>query len=326
MVAPQDLAARDKRGTYSPQSRRRSCHTVGGCRSSTSPFRADAACVDVSGGRCATRVCGDSSVARLRAATAVGRQAPGRFDAVPSAMVGASRSPRPGLHSSTRAALVRSSPRGRSAAGATSRASPQSSSPRRPKPLVDAIAFVPGDRDRRLKRGHAPAEALASELAAAWAIPSPRGVATRPGIDRQRDLPSAARRGNVARAFSAHGHSPAKVCLIDDVYTTGSTATACATELRRVGARHVEVVSHPRRQMSPIIAAYRSSRSVSAGETIAPNAAASRAKRSAASGSASGPSNRKQLGRAGRRGARAAVRATPRDGARRPRRGRTRAR
>ena len=111
-----------------------------------------------------------------------------------------------------------------------------------PKPAVDAIAFVPGDRDRRLKRGHAPAEALASELAAAWAIPLITVLRRRPGIDRQRDLPRAKRRANVAHAFSAHGHSPAKVCLIDDVYTTGSTATACATELRRVGARHVEVV------------------------------------------------------------------------------------
>ena len=109
-------------------------------------------------------------------------------------------------------------------------------------PLVEAVAFVPGDRDRRLKRGHAPAEALASELAAAWAIPLITVLRRRPGIDRQRDLPRAKRRANVAHAFSAHGHSPAKVCLIDDVYTTGSTATACATELRRVGARHVEVV------------------------------------------------------------------------------------
>ena len=40
-----------------------------------------------------------------------------------------------------------------------------------PRPDVDAITFVPGDRDRQLRRGHAPARALAAELAVAWSIP-----------------------------------------------------------------------------------------------------------------------------------------------------------
>jgi predicted amidophosphoribosyltransferase len=111
-----------------------------------------------------------------------------------------------------------------------------------PRPEVDAIAFVPGDRDRQLKRGHAPAEALAHELGLAWSIPVAVLLRRRPGVERQRGLPRAQRRRNVAHAFTAGGQAPARVCLIDDVYTTGSTATACATELRRAGARRVEVV------------------------------------------------------------------------------------
>ena len=111
-----------------------------------------------------------------------------------------------------------------------------------PRPDVDVVTYVPGDHDRGLKRGHAPAANLAAELAAAWSIPIAPLLRRRPGIDRQRDLPRAQRRGNVADAFSPSGTSPPRVCLVDDVYTTGSTATACATELRRAGARRVDVV------------------------------------------------------------------------------------
>ncbi len=111
-----------------------------------------------------------------------------------------------------------------------------------PRPPVDVLAFVPGDRDRGLARGHTPAAALASELSAAWSIPVAALLRRRPGVERQRGLPRAERRQNVARAFSARGVPPARVCLVDDVYTTGSTATACATALRRAGARRVEVV------------------------------------------------------------------------------------
>ncbi len=111
-----------------------------------------------------------------------------------------------------------------------------------PRPAGDVISCVPGDRDRGLARGHSPAAALASELSAAWSIPLATLLNRHGNVGRQRDLPRAERRGNVARVFSARGTSPGRVCLVDDVYTTGSTATACATALRRAGARRVDVI------------------------------------------------------------------------------------
>ena len=51
---------------------------------------------------------------------------------------------------------------------------------------------------------------------------------------------------NVARAFVARAGVPSRVALVDDVYTTGSTASSAASALRKAGAAHVEVVTFAR--------------------------------------------------------------------------------
>jgi predicted amidophosphoribosyltransferase len=115
---------------------------------------------------------------------------------------------------------------------------------RLPPPEVDALAFVPSDRGRRLERGHNPAERLALELAAAWELPClPLLARTRGG--RQRGS-SAAERRTVRGAFRATGAAPRRVAVIDDVYTTGATAAAAASALRKAGARRVEAVAFAR--------------------------------------------------------------------------------
>jgi predicted amidophosphoribosyltransferase len=113
------------------------------------------------------------------------------------------------------------------------------------RPPVDCVAFVPGDRDRSLWRGQNAAQALAEALAARWDLEAAPLLSRIRAAPRQRGLSRRGRRANVRNAFSA-APAPAAVALVDDVYTTGATASAAATELRRAGARTVHVVTFAR--------------------------------------------------------------------------------
>lgn len=114
------------------------------------------------------------------------------------------------------------------------------------RPDVAALAFVPADADRARERGHRPAEALARELGRGWELPVQALLRRSRAVHRQRGLGLAERRRNVAGAFAPARASPARVCLVDDVYTSGATAAAAASALRRGGARRVEVVTFAR--------------------------------------------------------------------------------
>jgi predicted amidophosphoribosyltransferase len=113
-------------------------------------------------------------------------------------------------------------------------------------PQVDALTYVPGVRDRELWRGHNPARRLATELGLLWALPVVELLARTRSARRQRGLTRADRRGNVAGAFRALGKPPARVGLVDDVYTSGATVAAAAGALRKAGTRRVEVVTFAR--------------------------------------------------------------------------------
>jgi len=115
---------------------------------------------------------------------------------------------------------------------------------RLPPPAVDALTFVAADRTRRLERGHNPAERLARELGLLWELPcEPFLERVRGG--RQRGATATERR-SVRGAFRALTTAPFRVALVDDVYTTGATASAASTTLRAAGARRVEVVTFAR--------------------------------------------------------------------------------
>jgi predicted amidophosphoribosyltransferase len=114
------------------------------------------------------------------------------------------------------------------------------------RPCVAALVFVPPDGDRSLKRGHHPAERLARELGARWELPVVRALGRTRAPRPQRGLSLAARRQNVAGAFSARARVPSRLGLVDDVYTTGATASAASSALRAAGARHVEVLTFAR--------------------------------------------------------------------------------
>jgi len=115
-----------------------------------------------------------------------------------------------------------------------------------PCPVAAAVAFVPPDRDRSRKRGHDPPAQLARELGERWELPVVAALSRARPLARQRGLGLAERRRNVAGAFLPRRPVPARVVLVDDVYTTGSTAAAAASALRRGGAKRVEVVTFAR--------------------------------------------------------------------------------
>jgi len=117
-----------------------------------------------------------------------------------------------------------------------------------PRPAADVITHVPPDGDRSLKRGHHPPAALARELAARWELAHAELLVRTREVERQAGLALADRRRNVRGAFAARGpeRPPARVVLVDDVYTTGATAAAAASALRAAGTREVAVVTFAR--------------------------------------------------------------------------------
>ena len=105
--------------------------------------------------------------------------------------------------------------------------------------------LVPGPlhRSRLIERGYNQALEIATPLAAALGLPLAPQLCTRvrhtPG---QTGLSASARRRNLRGAFAVRGTCAGmRIAIVDDVVTTGSTATALARALLAAGAARVEV-------------------------------------------------------------------------------------
>jgi predicted amidophosphoribosyltransferase len=113
-----------------------------------------------------------------------------------------------------------------------------------PRPAADVITYIPPDGDRSIRRGHQPAKDLAAALGERWGLPVECLLTRTRTVARQTGLPRAERRRNMRGAFAAvYADVPARVVLVDDVYTTGATVDAGAAALRAAGACEVHVIA-----------------------------------------------------------------------------------
>jgi len=119
---------------------------------------------------------------------------------------------------------------------------------REPVNSANLIIPVPLHPSRERERGFNQAVLLARELARFSSLPlDEHSVIRRVHTERHRaGMDSKARRDSVARAFAVrHPDSVAgrRVLLIDDVFTTGATVSACAAVLKDAGAEEVFVLT-----------------------------------------------------------------------------------
>jgi ComF family protein len=108
----------------------------------------------------------------------------------------------------------------------------------------DLIVPMPLHWKKRWSRGYNQSELLAKEIARRWGVPVGNIVRRVKPTAPQAGLSNSKRRLNVRGAFRMRKRANVKglrMLLIDDVLTTGATASACASVLKRAGASHVAV-------------------------------------------------------------------------------------
>jgi len=107
----------------------------------------------------------------------------------------------------------------------------------------DAVVPVPLHRTRLRKRGFNQAELLSRGLAERMKATVSDTLQVVRSTRDQVELSAAQRRANVAGAYMATEPLRGRLLLVDDVFTTGATMSACAATLLRAGAKEVHALS-----------------------------------------------------------------------------------
>jgi len=106
-------------------------------------------------------------------------------------------------------------------------------------PEVDCVVPVPAGSNAGRRRSFQPVDVLARNICNRAGLPFVQALVKRSGGRDQKKLDKGQRADNVRDRFALVARGPliagARVCLVDDVYTTGATARECARVLLRDG-------------------------------------------------------------------------------------------
>jgi ComF family protein len=120
---------------------------------------------------------------------------------------------------------------------------------------IEALVAVPTCWQHRLRRAFHPAEVIARLVAKRTCIPLAKVLVRTGGGPHQVGQSKTAREENVRGKFRMArgcGVAGAKLCLVDDVMTTGATVSECARVLKRAGAVQVQVAVLARAGDDPV--------------------------------------------------------------------------
>ncbi len=124
----------------------------------------------------------------------------------------------------------------------------------------DCVVPMPLHWLRKMLRGFNQAEVIARPVADYMSIPLVKALRRRSYRPPQVGLTNAQRRENVRGIFVVRNQNQIdgkRVLLVDDVFTTGATASACSAALKRAGAKHVSLLTLARVDRRPITAEFR---------------------------------------------------------------------
>lgn len=111
---------------------------------------------------------------------------------------------------------------------------------------IDVIVPVPMYKGKQKKRGYNQAEVFAKELSKLMKIPMEEKLVGRiKNTIPQKELNDVERKNNLKNAFQIEKSivQYSHILVVDDIYTTGSTAEAVAEEMIKIGGRQVYFLS-----------------------------------------------------------------------------------